>query len=92
MKKIELRAKKRFTKKYNKLSEKVRKVFLEKIEIFKRNQNEIVLNNHALTGEYKGYRSLNIKGDLRVIFRQTENGYIIFVCFYDIDNHNNLYK
>ena len=48
-----------------------------------------ILNNHALKGRHKGFRSINIGGDLRVIYKEISPGKVLFA---DIDNHNNLYK
>ena len=51
------------------------------------NEFHPILNNHALSGEYEGYRSINITGDLRVLYRR-EGEVVIFVT---IDSHSNLY-
>ena len=46
-----------------------------------------ILNNHALKGKYLGYRSINITGDLRVLYKKEGNMMIFTV----IDTHSNLY-
>jgi mRNA interferase YafQ len=78
---------KRFKKQYAKLSSKLRDKFRERLEVFKINPFATELNNHVLHGEYLGYRSINITGDLRAIYK------IIGDCSYFafIDNHSNLY-
>jgi len=48
-----------------------------------------VLHNHALQGRWKGYRSVNITGDYRLIYRELSPETIVFVT---IDTHSNLYE
>jgi len=59
----------------------------QRLELFGKDQFDPVLNNHSLTGKYLGYRSINVTGDLRAIFKKN-NEEIIFVS---IDSHSNLY-
>ena len=59
---------KNFDKNYKKLKESEKQAFKERRNIFLKNPFDPVLNNHPLGGQYKGYRSININGDLRVIF------------------------
>ncbi|MDD4530913.1 MAG: hypothetical protein PHO80_05195 [Candidatus Gracilibacteria bacterium] len=60
--------------------------------IFINNPFDKILNNHELLGQQKGNRSINITGDLRVIFKETSNGKYEFVEFINIGNHSDLYK
>ena len=46
------------------------------------------LNNHALHGEYLGYRSINITGDLRAVYEIQDEKAVKFLF---IDTHSNLY-
>lgn len=75
---------KRFTKSYLKLPIRVKRKFDEKLCIFIKNPQESIFNNHALNGEYDGFRSINITGDYRAIFREYPNGAYEFVDFTDI--------
>ncbi|MCL4366180.1 type II toxin-antitoxin system mRNA interferase toxin, RelE/StbE family [Patescibacteria group bacterium] len=61
--------------------------FKERILLFQKDQFDPVLNNHSLKGQYLGYRSLNISGDLRAIFK-INGSEVIFVA---IGSHSNLY-
>jgi len=45
------------------------------------------LNNHSLSGEWRGYRSIDITGDIRAVYR-IENEINLFVA---IGSHNQLY-
>ena len=72
-----------------KLDNKQKIKFKEKIDLFIQDKFNPILNNHSLKGKYKGYRNINIAGDLRAIYKQTIKNNIIFIA---IDNHNNLYN
>ncbi|OGE84471.1 MAG: hypothetical protein A2846_01020 [Candidatus Doudnabacteria bacterium RIFCSPHIGHO2_01_FULL_49_9] len=61
----------------------------ERIILFMTNPFHPILNNHALTGKYQGYRSINITGDYRAVYELLDKNNALFV---DIDTHSNLYK
>ena len=67
-----------FTKKFIKLSPRQKKKFQERQVLFEIDEFNPILNNHALTGEYKGYRSINVTGDIRVVFKR-EDDTVVFV-------------
>ena len=48
-----------------------------------------MLNNHPLRGEHRGYRSINVGGDLRVIYEEIDHSTAQFIL---IDTHSNLYE
>ena len=78
-----------FIKKYKKLSEKERVKFNERMEIFSKDEFNLILKNHKLHGEYDGYRSINITSDLRVIYKKIgENHYLLHI----IGIHSELYE
>jgi len=60
----------------------------ERIKLFRKEPFSILLNNHALTGEYKNERSFNVTGDYRIIFYYVNKD---TVCFVDIGTHPELY-
>lgn len=77
-----------FRKKYRKLPEKIVEKFDDKLRLFRTNEFDPVLNNHALKDKWLGYRSINVTGDIRAVFkRDTES-----VLFVAIDSHSNLYR
>lgn len=80
---------KNFKKTFKKLRKKEQKKIKEHLVIFMKNQFNPLLNNHSLQGKYKGYRSINITGDLRAIYKFLEKDECIFIV---IDNHSNLYS
>ena len=78
---------KNFEKGYKKLTPAEKKKFKERRDLFLQDEFNPILNNHALKGKYLGYRSINISGDLRALYK-TEGNQIIFVA---INSHSNLY-
>ena len=77
-----------FRKHLEKLNKKQRQRVLERLHIFLDNPFHPVLNNHALKGKYLDYRSINITGDLRTIYKSVNADECIFVA---LDTHSNLY-
>lgn len=78
-----------FQKKLKKRTEKERKRWKDRLRIFVSDQNDPILNNHALNGKYFGCRSVNVTGNLRAIYKIQDSNVALFI---DIDNHPNLYK
>lgn len=76
-----------FKKAYRKRTKMVRDCFDERMHIFEKEPFHPLLDNHALHGKWLGYRSINITGDFRAIFKQGGDT----VTFADIDTHHNLY-
>ena len=78
-----------FKKQYRKLNEAEQRRFRERRDLFLQNLFHLLLNNHALHGEYEGYRSFNVGGDLRVIYEEIAPDIVQFII---IDTHSNLYS
>ncbi|MFA5232344.1 MAG: type II toxin-antitoxin system mRNA interferase toxin, RelE/StbE family [Candidatus Paceibacterota bacterium] len=80
---------KRFQKQYRSVSKQIKEDFNGRLGIFMKNKHALVLNNHALKGRLKGYRSINVTGDWRAVFRESKDGnYTIFVL---LGKHSDLY-
>jgi addiction module RelE/StbE family toxin len=86
---MEIITTKQYIKQFEKL-QKASKISVKKsIIIFQENPLDPKLNNHALKGKFKGYRSIDAEFDLRIIFRE-ENGYEI-VAIVQVGTHSQLY-
>lgn len=85
---MQIKFHKQFTKQYDKLPEKIRRKFDERLVVFIIDPFTDQLSNHALNGKYEGLRSINVTGDMRALYRPEGNT----VRFMLIDNHNNLYN
>ncbi len=83
---------KRFEKKFSKLRVSEKNSFKERRNLFLEDPYNPILNNHALnpTGKHVFLRSINITGDLRLIFKIIDSENNIYQ-FLDIDTHSNLY-
>ena len=79
---------KRFRRQYDKSLPKIKDKFDERLKVFIGNPSAPELNNHPLHGEYDGYRSINITGDLRAVYEIQDEGVIKFLY---LDTHSNLY-
>lgn len=79
---------KRFGKSYVKCSLKIQKQFKKRLKLFLENPHHPLLENHALHGEWRNFRSVNISGDWRALYYHLDNE---SVEFFIIDTHNNLY-
>jgi addiction module RelE/StbE family toxin len=66
---------------------KLKKQFMARLELFKEGVRDYPLDDHALIGTMKGLRAFSIGGDLRVVYRETEEHYE----FLDIGSHNQVY-
>lgn len=78
-----------FEKQYKKLRKQKQLRAKERLALFLQDEFNPLLNNHPLRGKYKGYRSINIAGDLRAVYRYQSVDIRIFVA---IDSHTNLYN
>ncbi len=84
---MKIKLHKDFEKQFVRLTSSQQKKFKERRNIFLQNQFDPILNNHALKGKYLGYRSINVTGDLRAIYKKIRED----VIFMAIDSHSNLY-
>lgn len=66
--------KKRFQKHYQKLSSPLREKVKGAILCFQSDPFDVHLRNHALSGVFLGYRSIDVTGDYRIVFRELSNG------------------
>jgi len=78
-----------FDKQLKKAPLPIKVIFRKRFELFLSNPFHPQLNNHLLTGNYKGYRSINITGDLRVIYEPLKNNVALFIA---IGTHSALYE
>lgn len=70
---------KNFEKRVQKLKRGERKKLKKRTRIFLDDEFDPLLNNQPLKGKYKGYRSINVTGDLRAIYKRISSHKAIFV-------------
>ena len=78
-----------FIKAYKKLRPAQKRKFKERRNLFLIEPFHPLLRNHSLQGRHDGYRSINIGGDFRVIYKAFSDEICVFVA---IDTHSNLYR
>jgi len=76
-----------FLKHLQTVPSEVRIAFRDAYELFLENPNHPSLRNHALTGTYQEFRSIDITGDWRVHYREEPERFL----FVNIGTHEMLY-
>ena len=81
---------KNFKKNFKKLSKSIKIKVEERLQIFLQDEFDPILNNHSLHDPWKGARSINITGDIRLIYSKIEkdNTYLLI----EIGSHSKLYR
>jgi addiction module RelE/StbE family toxin len=78
-----------FLEQFQRCPENIQDAFRIRLEIFIHSAFAPILNHHPLNGQLKGYRSINISGDWRAIFRIIRVEDVAY--FIAIGTHNQLY-
>lgn len=78
----------KFKKQYKKLPKKIQDQFDEKIVLFVTDPTLPVLKVHPLKGNFKGYWSMNVNGDVRALYIMDGDSIVIFGI---IGTHSQLY-
>lgn len=85
---MQIRFAKKFSKQYDKADHKIKTAFQNRLKLFLTNPFNPQLKNHALTGNFSGFRSINVTGDWRAIYSE-KNSMVIFEV---LGTHSQLYK
>ncbi|MBI2046487.1 MAG: type II toxin-antitoxin system mRNA interferase toxin, RelE/StbE family [Parcubacteria group bacterium] len=80
---------KNFIKQYKKLSHTIQSAVQKKNILFEKDLYHPILNNHILHGAYSGYRSVNVTGNIRIIYKMLDKNAVLFV---HIGTHSKLYS
>jgi addiction module RelB/DinJ family antitoxin/addiction module RelE/StbE family toxin len=80
---------KSFEKSFAKLPSKTKKRVTKKLKLFLNNPTHPILNNHPLSGKFSNYRSINISGDIRAIYKTINKDTAMFI---EIGTHSKLYN
>lgn len=86
---MKIRFHKNFDKQYKKLKAGEKEKVRERLQLFLENPFDPLLDNHPLKGKYSDYRSINITGDLRALYKFLSEDESVFVV---VDTHSNLYS
>ena len=85
---MHIRYHKQFKKAFAKQPKPIQEKFFIVLDVFIQDQFDQQLRNHALSGEFRGVRSIDITGDVRVHYENAE-GMIVLLM---IGTHAQLYK
>ena len=83
-----IKTSKDYDKSFAKKDKFIRRKALERIKLFMEDPHNILLKNHALSGEYEEERSFNVTGDYRIIFYYADKNIVVLS---DIGTHPELY-
>ncbi len=78
-----------FKKQWRYIKQTQQEKFLERLELYLDNPSTPLLRDHSLSGQWKGYRSINVGGDLRAIYKLEKERSVKFVA---IGTHSQLYQ
>jgi addiction module RelE/StbE family toxin len=78
----------KFKKQYKKLPLKLQLQFDERVRLFVADPTLPMLKVHPLKGEYKGYWSMSVSGDIRALYIMDGDTIVIFAL---IGSHSQLY-
>jgi len=78
----------KFKKQYKKLPKNLQQQFDNRLHLFSTDPTHPTLRLHPLVGQYVGYWSMNINGDLRALYLKRGDEIIIFAL---IGTHSQLY-
>lgn len=82
---------KRFLKQFKRAPKTIRESFQKRVALFLKDPYDPQLRNHALTGSLQRYRSINITGDWRALFRLVDRKEKAVLFFDALGTHSELY-
>lgn len=85
---MHVRFHKKFIKRLAKLPAKVEDAFYARLEMFRANKFDSMLNNHSVDKVFPNCRSINVTGDYRAIFEDNDDS----IIFTTIGTHSELYS
>ncbi|MEK7068832.1 MAG: type II toxin-antitoxin system mRNA interferase toxin, RelE/StbE family [Patescibacteria group bacterium] len=77
-----------YKRQFRKLPQDMQRKVMERLVLFMQDETHPLLYNHALRFEWTGYRSINITGDYRMIFKKVSE---TMVRLEQVGTHNELY-
>ncbi len=78
-----------FKKQFKKIPPNLQRHIGERLVLFAEDEFQPQLNNHPLQGKYKDYRSINITGDWRLLYKRVSNEAVYIAL---IGTHSELYE
>lgn len=79
---------KSFQKQFKKLPKKTKEKAIVQLQMFVMNPMDYRLRNHRLSGAWAGYKSTDITGDIRAVYKEVDERVMRFDA---IGSHSELY-
>lgn len=89
----ELRQNVKFKKQLAKAPARIQRTLQQRLALFLKDQFHPLLHNHQLVGSYSKYRSINITGDWRALYKEVaiDEKHVI-IEFHLFGTHSQLYR
>jgi addiction module RelE/StbE family toxin len=81
-----------FEKQLKNAPDDIQEAFFDTLELFLADPQHPHLRNHKLTKQFTGYRSIDVTGDWRAVFRESQAGEQRIIKFYVLGTHTDLYR
>lgn len=78
-----------FRKRFRKLPVKIQAHVGKRLALLLHDEYHPLLRNHALHGEYVAYRSVNVGGDIRILYRKVDEDTYFLLA---VGTHSELYS
>ncbi|MFC1615908.1 type II toxin-antitoxin system YafQ family toxin [Patescibacteria group bacterium] len=86
---MKIKYSKKFTKRFKKLSPNLKNKIINSVSKFSNNPLDRTLRNHSLSGKLKGRKAFSVTGDIRIIFQEYNNYYLVIML--DVGTHPQVY-
>lgn len=86
---MKIKLHRKFIKNLRLVNDDIQNAFRTRLEVFIKNPHDACLKNHSLQGRWRGYRSINITGDFRAVYREIDGDKIVFSA---LGTHSQLYN
>lgn len=81
-----------FRRQYDNANVRIQNQVKARLRIFKKDPENLELNNHTLKRDWEGYRSIDITNDYRAVYQEKTEGEETVAYFVAIGTHEELYS
>jgi addiction module RelE/StbE family toxin len=81
-----------FTKQRKAAPIEIKEALLDTLELFLEDPHNPFLRNHPLRERFAGFRSIDVTGDIRAVFKEEQLGERTVITFHLLGTHDELYS
>lgn len=81
----------RFERKLQEVPDEIKAAFADALDLFIEEPNHPTLRNHPLKKKHVGFRSIDVTGDVRAVFKEVQIAERIVIKFHLLGTHKELY-